>query len=43
MFKYYEGASVCYAYLEDVHVKIAAGSNAILQRMFCQSRWFTRE
>jgi hypothetical protein len=38
MFKWYEGANVCYAYLEDVSIEDGKAS----WKAISQSRWFTR-
>ena len=42
MFRYYEDAGICYAYLEDVSSRDADGSTTMLEEMFRKSRWFTR-
>lgn len=47
MFKWYEWAGVCYAYLSDVHLQVqfSSDSNAlpdISSEDFRASRWFTR-
>ncbi|GAW10990.1 hypothetical protein ANO14919_003280 [Xylariales sp. No.14919] len=41
MFKWYQNAAICYAYLDDVVVDYAAGVNE-LPSTFPNSRWFTR-
>ncbi|KAM0549150.1 hypothetical protein ACHAPJ_009605 [Fusarium lateritium] len=41
MYKWYQRATVCYAYLQDVTTE-GQSSEAFLIADFCKSRWFTR-
>ena len=42
MFRWYQDAEVCYAYLADVRIDSQVMLGPSMETQFCNSRWFTR-
>jgi hypothetical protein len=42
MYNWYQGAAVCYAYLDDVHLDTLDPGTRVERSGFSKSRWFTR-